>query len=125
MGGHLLNVPPDRIHDIDLSIEEAMKAIMTTRIAIAVNTTLHLYYLQQLLTLSFPLRKIRWSVVSSLIMGTAVYAVYMTINVTGLPTLIAIVGFGAVFYGLVLLLYSPLRVQIWTMTKSLLASREP
>lgn len=34
MGGHLLTLPPDRIHDVDLSVEDAMEAIMTTGIAI-------------------------------------------------------------------------------------------
>lgn len=38
MGGHLLNLPPSRVHDVDLSIEEAMKAIMTTGIAIDEST---------------------------------------------------------------------------------------
>ena len=34
MGGHLLNLPQDRVHDVDLSVEEGMEAIMTTDIAI-------------------------------------------------------------------------------------------
>jgi uncharacterized membrane protein len=34
MGGHLLNLPRDRIYDVDLSVEEGMEAIMTTGIAI-------------------------------------------------------------------------------------------
>ena len=34
MGGHLLNLPESQIHDVDLSVEEGMEAIMTTGIAI-------------------------------------------------------------------------------------------
>lgn len=37
MGGHLLNLPRDRIRDVDLSVEEGMQAIMTTGIAIDKN----------------------------------------------------------------------------------------
>lgn len=33
MGGHLVTLPTDRVHDIDLSIEEAMEAVMTTGIS--------------------------------------------------------------------------------------------
>ena len=38
MGGHLLNLPRDRVHDVDLSVEEGMEAIMTTGMAIDQNT---------------------------------------------------------------------------------------
>lgn len=34
MGGHLLNLPRDRVHDVDLTVEEGMQAIMTTGLAI-------------------------------------------------------------------------------------------
>lgn len=34
MGGHLLNLPRDRVYDVDLSVEEGMEAIMTTGVAI-------------------------------------------------------------------------------------------
>jgi uncharacterized membrane protein len=34
MGGHLLNLPRERVHDVDLSVEEGMQAIMTTGLAI-------------------------------------------------------------------------------------------
>lgn len=34
MGGHLLSLPRDRVHDVDLSVEEGMEAIMTTGMTI-------------------------------------------------------------------------------------------
>ena len=34
MGGHLLNLPSERVYDIDLSVEQGMEAIVTTGIAI-------------------------------------------------------------------------------------------
>lgn len=34
MGGHLINLPRDRIYDVDLSVEQGMEAIMTTGLAI-------------------------------------------------------------------------------------------
>ena len=34
MGGHLVNLPRDRVYDVDLSVEEGMEAIMTTGVAI-------------------------------------------------------------------------------------------
>lgn len=34
MGGHLINVPRDRVYDVDLSVEEGMQAVMTTGMAI-------------------------------------------------------------------------------------------
>ena len=34
MGGHLLNIPRDQVHDVDLTVEEGMQAIMTTGMAI-------------------------------------------------------------------------------------------
>ncbi|QLH80672.1 DUF502 domain-containing protein [Halosimplex pelagicum] len=34
MGGHLVNLPEDRIFDVDLSVEEGMQAVMTTGMAI-------------------------------------------------------------------------------------------
>lgn len=34
MGGHLLNLPQERIHDVDLSVEAGMQAVMTTGLAI-------------------------------------------------------------------------------------------
>jgi len=34
MGGHLVNLPDDRVFDVDLSVEEGMQAIMTTGMAI-------------------------------------------------------------------------------------------
>jgi uncharacterized membrane protein len=34
MGGHLLNLPRERVYDVDLSVEQGMEAIMTTGIAI-------------------------------------------------------------------------------------------
>ncbi|HMB49155.1 MAG TPA: DUF502 domain-containing protein [Natronoarchaeum rubrum] len=37
MGGHLLNIPVERIHDVDLTVEEGMQAIVTTGMAIDEN----------------------------------------------------------------------------------------
>lgn len=37
MGGHLLNLPRDRVYDVDLSVEEGMEAIITTGMAIDEN----------------------------------------------------------------------------------------
>ncbi|SNZ17729.1 Uncharacterized membrane protein [Natronoarchaeum philippinense] len=34
MGGHLVNIPVERIHDVDLTVEEGMQAIITTGMAI-------------------------------------------------------------------------------------------
>ncbi len=34
MGGHLLNIPEDRVSDVDMSVEEGMQAIMTTGVAV-------------------------------------------------------------------------------------------
>lgn len=34
MGGHLLNLPRERVHDVDLSVEEGMEAVMTTGLTI-------------------------------------------------------------------------------------------
>ena len=34
MGGHLLNLPDDRVSDVDMSVEEGMQAIMTTGVAV-------------------------------------------------------------------------------------------
>jgi uncharacterized membrane protein len=34
MGGHLVNLPEDRVFDVDMSVEEGMQAIMTTGMAI-------------------------------------------------------------------------------------------
>ena len=34
MGGHLVNLPEDRVFDIEMSVEEGMQAIMTTGMAI-------------------------------------------------------------------------------------------
>ena len=34
MGGHLLNIPIERIHDVDLTAEGGMKAVVTTGVAI-------------------------------------------------------------------------------------------
>ncbi|WP_323190213.1 DUF502 domain-containing protein [Halostella sp. PRR32] len=34
MGGHLLNLPRERVHDVDLSVEEGMQAIMTTGLSL-------------------------------------------------------------------------------------------
>ncbi|WP_459192905.1 DUF502 domain-containing protein [Halosimplex sp. J119] len=37
MGGHLVNLPEERVFDVDLSVEEGMQAIMTTGMAIDEN----------------------------------------------------------------------------------------
>jgi uncharacterized membrane protein len=37
MGGHLVNLPRERVHDVDLTLEEGMEAVMTTGIAIDEN----------------------------------------------------------------------------------------
>jgi len=34
MGGHLINLPEDRVFDVEMSVEEGMQAIMTTGMAI-------------------------------------------------------------------------------------------
>jgi uncharacterized membrane protein len=34
MGGHLLNLPEERVYDVDMPVEEGMQAIMTTGVAI-------------------------------------------------------------------------------------------
>jgi uncharacterized membrane protein len=34
MGGHLLSLPADRVHDVDLTVEQGMEAVMTTGLAI-------------------------------------------------------------------------------------------
>jgi len=34
MGGHLINLPDDRIHDVDLTVEQCMEAVMTTGLAV-------------------------------------------------------------------------------------------
>ncbi|WP_436907564.1 DUF502 domain-containing protein [Halosimplex marinum] len=38
MGGHLVNLPEDRVFDVDLSVEEGMQAVMTTGMAIDEST---------------------------------------------------------------------------------------
>ncbi|WP_123537057.1 DUF502 domain-containing protein [Halosimplex salinum] len=38
MGGHLINLPEERIFDVDLTVEEGMQAIMTTGMAIDEST---------------------------------------------------------------------------------------
>jgi len=34
MGGHLVNLPTERVHDVDLTVEEGMRAVLTSGIAV-------------------------------------------------------------------------------------------
>lgn len=96
-------------------------AALATGLSFAVNTALHGYYLNQFVNINIPYREVGWSLISALIMGSAVYAIRSSVGITSPLELCIIIIIGVVVYAVSLLSYSPLRKRLATLANSLRA----
>lgn len=87
-------------------------AALATAISFAVNTGLHAYYVNQFLTIHFPVHEAIWSVGASIIMGTAVYWLQSMIVMETIIHLLAVIIFGMTVYGTLVLASSRIRKRV-------------
>jgi O-antigen/teichoic acid export membrane protein len=85
-------------------------AAIATTVSFAANTLLHMRFLSRFIDIRFPISKISWSVISSIIMGVIIYQYKVSYNVSNIVHLLAIVVVGGIIYTLLLLLYTPIRI---------------
>jgi O-antigen/teichoic acid export membrane protein len=97
-------------------------AAIATGTAIGINTTLHIYYLNQYLDLNFPYYKLGWCIISSTIMGVSVSLVYVVFEIQTTIQLTIIIVFGAIIYSASLISYTPLREQFLSISRNILAN---
>lgn len=87
-------------------------AAWATGTAIIVYTVLSYKYLDKIINIEFPTRKIIWCGFSSLSMGTIIWVLTNDIVLDNIYTLTLMIVFGATSYFLILILYRPLRIEI-------------
>lgn len=87
-------------------------AAIATTASFAVNTGLHMFYLNKFLRISIPVRKIGLIVIASTIMGVPVYILSHITDVTGSIALIGTILLGAIFYFLILFVSEEVRAEL-------------
>jgi len=97
-------------------------AAFATGIALTIYTALSLMYLSRYVEIRFPYYEIGWCVVASAGMTAAVAGVRLLIEINSLPRLFTIVGFGALIYFVLVMVYDPLRFKILDNARYLLSS---
>lgn len=93
-------------------------AAIATGVSMLINAALQTYYLNQYIKVRMPTQEITWSIFSALIMGTAIYALYLQFPINSVTQLLLIVTIGAVIYGCFMLLHSPLRQEAQSIFRS-------
>jgi O-antigen/teichoic acid export membrane protein len=98
-------------------------AAVATTVALILNTTLHVHFLNRFLDIALPTRRIVWSVFSAAIMGGVLFGVYSLIQLKSIIHLLGMIGFGAAVYGTILLTYEPIRGDIWDIAGPVISKR--
>ncbi|ELZ30308.1 membrane protein involved in the export of O-antigen and teichoic acid [Halosimplex carlsbadense 2-9-1] len=95
-------------------------AAVATLVSSAVLLGFQIHYLRQFMEISLPIQEGAWCAVSASAMWVVVRLVYESMSVDSLLELAAIVAVGAVTYGLIIVLYKPLREFLTEMTRTAL-----
>lgn len=87
-------------------------AAVGTLVSVSIGTLVRMYYLSRLIDVSIPYDELGWCVVASIAMAALLYAGRAVVAVDSIVRLAGFILTGAVLYGFLVLLYSPLRSQI-------------
>jgi len=100
-------------------------AAVATTIALMLNTTLHIRFLDRFIDIRIPQKRIAWSIFSSTVMGALLLGMDSVIEIESIIELLGIVAIGAGIYGTVLLIYEPVRNDVMEIAKPLIFDRIP
>lgn len=88
-------------------------AAVATFLSSSIGDLLHWVYLSRFIDVRFPIRRFSWIVLSSIVMTIVLFAMIRTIlPVTSLLSLFSTIGFGAIIYLSMIVLYRPFRTEI-------------
>jgi O-antigen/teichoic acid export membrane protein len=96
-------------------------AAVATTGSYAVGTVMRTRYLSRFLRIRFPYREVGWCVLATVVMAVAIQAIEAAFVIDTVPRLLAVIAFGAVVYGGVVLLSSQLRERIVANARNILA----
>lgn len=92
-------------------------AAIATSISFSVNTLLHIRYLRGFLNIKLPLREAVWSLVASVVMGVCVYGLRLIVSMESIFDLLLLVFCAIVVYSVIILMYSPIRNNLFQTIK--------
>lgn len=95
-------------------------AAIGTTVSMTLGTIQRIYYISDFVELQVPYRELGWCLLSSLGMFFALYLVQTTVEITTVVQLIGFVSTGAALYGVFILLYQPLRVEVVEQTRAVI-----
>ena len=95
-------------------------AALATAISITINCAIHYYYSNRLLAIAVPSREVIWSIISSVIMATAVYIIKTSIVLDSITDLVVIILSGACVYILILFLFPSLRSKVFNQVRTVI-----
>lgn len=98
-------------------------AAIGTTVSVAVSALLQFRYLSRLVPFALPVREVAWFVASSIVMSAALLALRATVGVDSTLELFAVVGTGAVVYGVVVMTSSRIRSEFVTLAREAVAGR--
>jgi O-antigen/teichoic acid export membrane protein len=87
-------------------------AALATTIAFTSSTIITIYYLNNVLTLHFPISELIWSIISSIIMFSILYLIKYTVDINSLLRLSLIIMLGILLYSLSILIHPSIRSEI-------------
>ncbi|WP_380677917.1 flippase [Salinigranum sp. GCM10025319] len=90
-------------------------AAVATTIAKVCSAVIELYFVRQLVTVSFRPREVAWCVVSSVAMTVALVYVESIVSITSVFRLLVVIGLGAAIYAIVLLSNRNIRNRVATV----------
>ncbi|MFC4440027.1 MULTISPECIES: oligosaccharide flippase family protein [Natrialbaceae] len=96
-------------------------AAIGTTLALTIGTVLRAHYLSRFFTLRIPYRDLGWCLLCSVIMFLVLFGLRTIVEIETLPGLLAAIGFGAVLYCALLVVYKPLRTQIVRQTRAVIS----
>jgi len=93
-------------------------AAVATTVSFAVNTILHGYYLSKFVTIELPYLEISWCILSSVVMASVLWVIQRVFSIDTIPRLLLPIAFGAIVYGILALLFHPIRTKVFTHLRS-------
>lgn len=97
-------------------------AAIATAVSFSINTLLHGYYLSKFVEITFPYSEIGWLFVSSLGMVTLILVIRSVFAITTLTQLLGVIILGALWYGVSVLTFRPLREKAFKVVKTVTPS---
>lgn len=95
-------------------------AAVATAISFGLNTLLHGYFLSEFVTINFPNREIVWCFLSSLGMASILLGLQWFVAIDNSYRLLVAIAIGATIYGLLILLFRPLRIRLFSQIRLLI-----